>query len=30
MRGFTDLKEQRQMHYAPACQKDMKKEDKGI
>ena len=22
MRGFTDLKEQRQLHYEPACQKD--------
>ena len=23
--GFTDLKEQRQLHYEPACQKDKKK-----
>ena len=22
--SFTDLKEQRQLHYEPACQKDMK------
>ena len=24
MRGFTDLKEQRQLYYEPACQKDTK------
>ena len=24
MRGFMDLKEQRQLHYEPACQKDTK------
>ena len=24
MRGFTNLKEQRQLHYEPACQKDTK------
>ena len=24
MRGFTNLKEQRQLHYEPACQKDIK------
>jgi hypothetical protein len=30
MRGFTDLKEQRQLHYKPGCQKDTKKGDKEI
>ena len=30
MRGFTDLKEQRQLHYEPACQKDTKEGDKEI
>ena len=24
IRSFTDLKEQRQLHYEPACQKDTK------
>ena len=30
IRGFTDLKEQRQLYYEPACQKDAKKDDKEI
>jgi hypothetical protein len=25
MRGFMDLKEQRQLHYKPVCQEDIKK-----
>ena len=27
IRSFTDLKEQRQLHYEPACQKDTKGEE---
>ena len=30
IRSFTDLKEQRQLHYEPACQKDTKEGDKEI
>jgi hypothetical protein len=30
IRGFMDLKEQRQLHYEPACQKDIKEEIKTI
>jgi hypothetical protein len=30
MRGFTDLKEQRQLHYEPACQKTIKERDREI
>jgi hypothetical protein len=30
MRGFTDLKEQRQLHCEPACQKSTKEGDKEI
>ncbi|KRY64223.1 hypothetical protein T11_16662 [Trichinella zimbabwensis] len=30
MLSFTDLKEQRQLHYEPACQKDTKEGDKEI
>jgi hypothetical protein len=29
-RGFTDIKEQRQLHYKPACQKDIMEGDKEI
>ena len=30
IRSFVDLKEQRQLHYEPACQKDTKEGDKEI
>lgn len=30
MRGFMDLKEQRQLHYEAACQKDIKDGNKDI
>jgi hypothetical protein len=30
IRSLTDLKEQRQLHYKPACQKDTKEGDKEI
>jgi hypothetical protein len=30
IRGFTDLKEQRQLCYEPACEKDIKEGDKEI
>ena len=30
IRGIIDLKEQRQLHYEPACQKDTKEGDKEI
>ena len=30
MRGFTDLKEQRQLYYEPACQKDIKEGDNDL
>ena len=30
IRSFTDLKEQRQLHYEAACEKDTKKEDRAI
>jgi hypothetical protein len=28
MRDFTNLKEQRQLHYEPACQKNMREREK--
>jgi hypothetical protein len=30
MRCFTDLKEQRQLHCEPACQKDIKEGDRDL
>lgn len=30
VRNFMDLKEERQLHYKPACQKAIKKGDKAI
>jgi hypothetical protein len=30
MKGFMDLKEQRQLYHEPACQKDIKEGDKEI
>jgi hypothetical protein len=30
MRGFTDLKEQRQLHHEPVCQKNIKEGDKEL
>jgi hypothetical protein len=30
VRGFTDLKKQRQLHYKPTCPKDIKERDKEI
>jgi hypothetical protein len=30
IRDFTDVKEQRQQHYEPTCQKDIKEGDKEI
>jgi hypothetical protein len=30
IRNFIDIKEQRQLHYEPVCQKDTKKGDKEI